>query len=48
MDVDIRAGEVTVEARPGKVRAEQLVEAVNHAEDTEHHFKARLKSKRSM
>lgn len=43
MDADLLRGEVTVEARAGKVKPEQLVEAVNNARDSEHSFIARLK-----
>jgi hypothetical protein len=41
--VRLNAGEVTVETQPGKVKGEQLVEAVNRAEDGSHTFKAKLK-----
>ena len=40
---DVLAGEVTVEAAPGKVTAEKLVERVGKTRDSEHSFKAKLK-----
>ena len=36
-------GEVTVEARAGKVKPEQLIEVVNRTQDSVHSFKAKLK-----
>jgi hypothetical protein len=41
--VHLNVGEVTVETQPGKVKGEQLVEAVNGADDGSHTFKAKLK-----
>jgi copper chaperone CopZ len=41
--VNLNEGEVTVETRAGKVKAEQLIEAVNNARDSAHSFKAKLK-----
>jgi hypothetical protein len=41
--VDIPAAEVTVHARQGVVKGEQLVEVVNRTRDSAHSFKARLK-----
>ncbi len=39
------AGEATVSAKPGKVKAERLIKAVEEASDGEHSFKARLKKR---
>jgi hypothetical protein len=41
---DVLAGEVTVEAEPGKVTADKLIETIGKTRDSEHSFKARLKS----
>jgi copper chaperone CopZ len=39
----LRTGEVTVQAKRGKVKADQLIEAVGKAHDSSHSFKAKLK-----
>jgi hypothetical protein len=39
---DIVKGEVEVEAAPGKVKAQDLIDAVNRAEDSQHEFRAKL------
>ncbi len=44
MYADIPTSEVEVITRKGKVKAEQLVSAVNHAQDSAHSFRATLKS----
>lgn len=41
--MDVEAEEVTVTAEAGKVKAEQLVAAVNQAQDSAHRFQAKLK-----
>lgn len=41
---DIPTSEVEVVARKGRVTGTQLVEVVNRTEDTEHTFRATLKS----
>lgn len=43
VEVDLGAGEATVSAKPGKVKAERLIKAVQEASDGEHSFKARVK-----
>ncbi len=43
MQVDIAAGEVTVETRAGKVKAQILLDRVNQTTDSAHSFKAELK-----
>mgnify|MGYP005848763813 CR=1 FL=1 len=43
IEVDIPEWEVTVTAKAGQVKAEQLIEAVNNAQDSSHTFKAKLK-----
>lgn len=43
VEVDLNTGEVTVEAKPESVGAEQLVEAASNARDSVHSFKASLK-----
>lgn len=40
---DLLAKEVTVEAQPGKVKPEQLIEVINKIQDGEHSFRAKLK-----
>ncbi len=43
VEVRLESGEVTVVTKAKRVKAEQLIEAVNAATDSAHTFKARLK-----
>ena len=43
MKVRLKEGEVIAQTRAGKVKPEQLIEAVNQARDSSHSFKAKLK-----
>ena len=43
VEVDLQTMQVAVDAKPGKVKAEELIRAINAAQDSQGTFKAKLK-----
>ena len=43
VEVNLQTRQVAVDAKPGKVKAEELIKAINAAQDSQGSFKAELK-----